>query len=147
MKLLAVELHSADTIDRNHREACQSILNELFGQIHAECGIDHDGSNYILHNDTQIGANGPIGKSKVTWFIIFVEIQFLPDLFYSGLASLIEYCSEVVIKIVSLLYLNSAYAYGELSFIFDLRYKFLISLIGMPCLVCLVKLDLLKDLV
>lgn len=75
LKLLTVELHSGDITDRNHREACESILTELFGQTRAECGIDQDGSNYILHNDTQIGANGPISKSKVMCFIMFVKIS------------------------------------------------------------------------
>lgn len=31
LKLLAVELHAADMSSSTHREACQSIISELFG--------------------------------------------------------------------------------------------------------------------
>ncbi|KAG6391135.1 hypothetical protein SASPL_148886 [Salvia splendens] len=97
LKLLAVELHSADILlDHNHHEACQSILTELFGQRHADYGIDLDGSNYILHNDTQIGANGPISKSKVLELLGVVQFespditlkssQFVSSAKYSSLA-------------------------------------------------------------
>ncbi|XP_047969784.1 nuclear pore complex protein NUP205 isoform X2 [Salvia hispanica] len=96
LKLLSVELHSADILDRNHHEACQSILTELFGQRHAEYGIDLDGSNYILHNDSQIGANGPISKSKVLELLGVVQFespditlkssQFVSSAKYSSLA-------------------------------------------------------------
>ncbi|XP_042036808.1 nuclear pore complex protein NUP205-like isoform X1 [Salvia splendens] len=84
LKLLAVELHSADILDRNHHEACQSILTELFGQRHAEYGIDLDGSNY------------PISKSKVLELLGVVQFespditlkssQFVSSAKYSSLA-------------------------------------------------------------
>lgn len=61
-------------IDRNHHEACRSILTELFGQKHTENDIDHDEFNYILHNGSQIGANGPDSKSKVLLFLMFFKM-------------------------------------------------------------------------
>lgn len=52
----------------NHREACQTILTELFGLRRTEFGVDHDSSPYISQNDTKIAANGPISKNKVLYF-------------------------------------------------------------------------------
>lgn len=96
LKLLAVELHSADIIDRNHQEACQSILTELFGQRHTENSSDHDEFNYIFHNDTQIGTNGPDSKSKVLELLGVVlfespditlkSSQFVSSVKYSSMA-------------------------------------------------------------
>ncbi|KAG8376000.1 hypothetical protein BUALT_Bualt09G0017500 [Buddleja alternifolia] len=94
LKLLAVELHSADIADSNHREACHSILAELFGQRLTEYGIDSDMSSFIPQNDTTIG--GSVRKSKVLEMLEVVQFespditlkssQFVSSLKYSSLA-------------------------------------------------------------
>ncbi|CAA0815850.1 Nuclear pore complex protein NUP205 [Striga hermonthica] len=62
LKLLTVELHSADMTDSNHRETCQSIMIELFGQRLTKDGIDCDASSFILQNEKQIAATGLVSK-------------------------------------------------------------------------------------
>ncbi|KAL8483667.1 hypothetical protein ACS0TY_026375 [Phlomoides rotata] len=96
LKLLALELHSADMTDCNHREACQSILTELFGFRRTEFGIDHDSSPYISQNDTKIAGNGQISKNKVLKLLGILQFespditlassQFVSNLKYSSLA-------------------------------------------------------------
>ncbi|KAL8040622.1 hypothetical protein ABFX02_10G109900 [Erythranthe guttata] len=91
MKLLAVELHSAEIADPNHREACQNILSELFGQRNTEYGVDHDASLFITQNET-----GSISKSKVLELLEIVQFespdttlkcsQFVSNLKYSSMA-------------------------------------------------------------
>lgn len=65
LKLLAVELHSADPTDPAHSEACQSILSELFEPKHTDYGTDHPAFSYINEKDTRIATTGPSMKSKV----------------------------------------------------------------------------------
>ncbi|KAK6156483.1 hypothetical protein DH2020_010731 [Rehmannia glutinosa] len=96
LKLLAVELHSADMVDSNHREACQSILTELFGQRLTEYGTDQDASSFIPQNDKQIAITGSVSKSKVLELLEVVKFdspditlkssQFVSSLKYSSLA-------------------------------------------------------------
>ncbi|KAL3643098.1 hypothetical protein CASFOL_013913 [Castilleja foliolosa] len=96
LKLLAVELHSADMMDSNHREACQSILIELFGQRHTENGINYDASSFIPQNDQQIATIGSVSKSKVLELLEVVQFespditqkptQFVSNLQFSSLA-------------------------------------------------------------
>ncbi|GFP98104.1 nuclear pore complex protein nup205 [Phtheirospermum japonicum] len=96
LKLLAVELHSTDMMDSNHREACQSILIELFGQRLTENGINYDASSFIPQNDQQIATIGSVSKSKVLELLDVVQFespditqksaQFVSSLKYSSLA-------------------------------------------------------------
>ncbi|KAL6558481.1 hypothetical protein OROMI_018831 [Orobanche minor] len=95
LKLLAVELHSADMIDTNHREACQSILSELFGQRLAECD-DYDVSGFTPQNDKQIATTGSVSRSKVLELLEVIQFdstditlkssEFVSSLKYSTLA-------------------------------------------------------------
>ncbi|KAL6555058.1 hypothetical protein OROGR_006316 [Orobanche gracilis] len=95
LKLLAVELHSADMIDTNHREACQSILSELFGQRLAECD-DNDASGFTPENDKQIATTGSVSRSKVLELLEVIQFdspditlkssEFVSSLKYSSLA-------------------------------------------------------------
>ncbi|GFP89371.1 nuclear pore complex protein nup205 [Phtheirospermum japonicum] len=96
LKLLAVELHSADMMDSNHREACQSILIELFGQRLTENGINYGSSSFITQNDQQIPTIGSVSKSKVLELLDVVQFEspditqksaeFVSSLKYSSLA-------------------------------------------------------------
>ncbi|KAL3825107.1 hypothetical protein ACJIZ3_021136 [Penstemon smallii] len=95
LKLLAVELHTADMVDSVHSEACQSILAELFCERQTEYGIDHIAS-YIPQNDTRIASTGSIVKSKVLELLDIVHFespditlkssQFVSSLRYAPLA-------------------------------------------------------------
>ncbi|KAL0410678.1 UNVERIFIED_CONTAM: Nuclear pore complex protein [Sesamum latifolium] len=64
LKLLAIVLHSADMIDSNHREACQSILNELFGQRLTEFGTHYVASSFIHQSDEKGAATGAITRLR-----------------------------------------------------------------------------------
>lgn len=85
LKLLAVELHSADVTSALHRETCQSILAQLFGQSIAEYRNDGD-SFYVPQNNSEVARIGSIGKIKVPvairdCFIVYLEKHLLPNLF------------------------------------------------------------------
>ncbi|KAL0346579.1 UNVERIFIED_CONTAM: Nuclear pore complex protein [Sesamum calycinum] len=96
LKLLAVVLHSADMIDSNHREACQSILNELFGQRLTEFGTHYGASPFIRQSDEKNTATGAINKIKVLELLEVIQFespditlkssQFVSSLKYSSLA-------------------------------------------------------------
>ncbi|KAI5422640.1 hypothetical protein KIW84_045898 [Lathyrus oleraceus] len=66
LKLLAVELHAGDIGSSNHRDACQTILSNLFGQ--GTTGIDGDQALYpflqfLLLSESD---NGCIDLPKIT---------------------------------------------------------------------------------
>lgn len=65
LKLLAVELHAGDVSNPHHRDACQTILSNLFGQ--GTTGIDGGQAIYPLsHPDTFGNADfRSFSKSKV----------------------------------------------------------------------------------
>ncbi|CAA2964556.1 nuclear pore complex NUP205 [Olea europaea subsp. europaea] len=95
LKLLAVELHSADVTSALHRETCQSILAQLFGQSIAEYRNDGD-SFYVPQNNSEVARVGSIGKIKVLELLEVVQFkcpdstlkssQFVSNLKYSSLA-------------------------------------------------------------
>ncbi|XP_051130999.1 nuclear pore complex protein NUP205 [Andrographis paniculata] len=94
LKLLAVELHSANMKESNHREACQSIVTELFGQ--RLNGIDPDASYIAPQKDLSTVATGSTNKCKVLELLEVVQFvspditlkssQFVSSLKYSALA-------------------------------------------------------------
>lgn len=65
LKLLAVELHAGDIGSSNHRDACQTILSNLFGQ--GTTGIDGDQALYpfSLPDDSGNADFRNVSKSKV----------------------------------------------------------------------------------
>lgn len=65
LKLLAVELHTADTTNSIHRETCQSIVAELFGEKFVERGINYDISTYDK-NVIDIATSSSTNRSKVS---------------------------------------------------------------------------------
>lgn len=67
MKLLAIELHAGDMSVSSHREACQSILVQLFGQEIIEMGADHiiPRSLSLQNGSVEHGGTRTISKSKV----------------------------------------------------------------------------------
>ncbi|XP_011093564.1 nuclear pore complex protein NUP205 isoform X1 [Sesamum indicum] len=96
LKLLAVVLHSADMIDSNHREACQSILSEIFGQRLTEFGTHYVASSFLPQSDEKSAATGAINKIKVLELLEVIQFespditlkssQFVSSLKYSSLA-------------------------------------------------------------
>ncbi|KAK4397040.1 Nuclear pore complex protein [Sesamum angolense] len=97
LKLLAVVLHSADMIDSNHREACQSILNVLFGQRLTEFGTHYGASPFIPQSDEKNTATVLLTSlRKVLELLEVIQFespditlkssQFVSSLKYSSLA-------------------------------------------------------------
>ncbi|KAL2479697.1 Nuclear pore complex protein [Abeliophyllum distichum] len=96
LKLLAVELHTAEVTSTLHRETCQSILAQLFGQSIAEYRTDQDVSFYVPQNNNEVATIGSIGKMKVLELLEVVQFkcpdttmkssQFVSNLIYSSLA-------------------------------------------------------------
>lgn len=80
LKLLAIELHSAEITDPSHREACQDILAELFGQRLNEYVIGHGESSLITRNETAIAAASSLSKSKVLWSCLIVHLEAISSM-------------------------------------------------------------------
>ncbi|KAL4589768.1 hypothetical protein LXL04_002678 [Taraxacum kok-saghyz] len=59
LKLLALELHVGNVTTSNHREVCQNIVAQLFGET------EYDSEHDILHITLEDTANRSIGRSKV----------------------------------------------------------------------------------
>lgn len=69
LKLLAVELHAADITSPSHRETCQNILSQLFGQNLNEYSADR---GIISVSDT---TNRILAKSKVLELLEVVQFK------------------------------------------------------------------------
>lgn len=66
LKLLAIELHTADMANSSHREACQSILAHLFGLDVIEYSTDSNiPQSFLLQNSADTVGTRTISKSKV----------------------------------------------------------------------------------
>lgn len=80
LKLLAVELHAGDVSSSNHREACQTILSNLFGQ--GTTGIDGEQAIYpfSLQDNSGNGDFRTVSKSKV---LIVIYCFMVPLLLWS----------------------------------------------------------------
>ncbi|XP_004515149.1 nuclear pore complex protein NUP205 isoform X2 [Cicer arietinum] len=78
LKLLAVELHAGDVSNPHHRDACQTILSNLFGQ--GTTGIDGGQAIYPLsHPDTFGNADfRSFSKSKVLELLDIIQFR-CPD--------------------------------------------------------------------
>ncbi|KAF7147071.1 hypothetical protein RHSIM_Rhsim03G0247900 [Rhododendron simsii] len=76
LKLLSIELHTADMANSGHREACQSILAHLFGQDVIEYGTDSNiPQSFLLQNSADIVGTGTISKSKVLEMLEVVQFR------------------------------------------------------------------------
>lgn len=77
LKLLAVELHAGDVSSSNHREACQTILSNLFGQ--GTTGIDGEQAIYpfSLQDNSGNGDFRTVSKSKVLIVIYCFMVALL----------------------------------------------------------------------
>ncbi|KAE9464397.1 hypothetical protein C3L33_03696, partial [Rhododendron williamsianum] len=76
LKLLSIELHTADMANSSHREACQSILAHLFGQDVIEYGTDSNiPQSFLLQNSADIVGTGTISKSKVLEMLEVVQFR------------------------------------------------------------------------
>lgn len=78
LKLLAVELHTADTTNSVHRETCQSILAELFGEKLVERGINYDISTYDK-NVTDTFTSSSTNRSKILEMLEIIQFES-PDI-------------------------------------------------------------------
>ncbi|KAI5441240.1 nuclear pore complex protein NUP205 isoform X1 [Lathyrus oleraceus] len=78
LKLLAVELHAGDIGSSNHRDACQTILSNLFGQ--GTTGIDGDQALYpfSLPDDSGNADFRNVSKSKVLELLEIIQFR-CPD--------------------------------------------------------------------
>lgn len=78
LKLLAVELHAGDVSSSNHREACQTILSNLFGQ--GTTGIDGEQAIYpfSLQDNSGNGDFRTVSKSKVLDLLEIIQFR-CPD--------------------------------------------------------------------
>nr|XP_048332077.1 nuclear pore complex protein NUP205 isoform X1 [Ziziphus jujuba var. spinosa] len=77
LKLLAIELHAGDMSVSSHREACQSILVQLFGQEIIEMGADHiiPRSLSLQNGSVEHGGTRTISKSKVLELLEVVQFR------------------------------------------------------------------------
>jgi hypothetical protein len=84
LKLLAVELHAGDVSSSNHRDTCQTILSNLFGQ--GTTGIDEDQAIYpfSLQDNSGNADFRTVSKSKV---LIVINCFMAPFLLWSLLLS------------------------------------------------------------
>jgi hypothetical protein len=80
LKLLAVELHAGDVSSSNHRDTCQTILSNLFGQ--GTTGIDEDQAIYpfSLQDNSENADFRTVSKSKV---MIVINCFMFPFLLWS----------------------------------------------------------------
>lgn len=69
LKLLAVELHSADMTGSGHRETCLNILAHMFGQDRVAFGADLN-FTYIYENHHENVGSGTMNKSKVSCLLL-----------------------------------------------------------------------------
>ncbi|KAL5098578.1 hypothetical protein RYX36_002905 [Vicia faba] len=78
LKLLAVELHAGDVGSSNHRDACQTILSNLFGQ--GTTGIDGDRALYpfSLQDNSGNADFRNVSKSKVLELLEIIQFR-CPD--------------------------------------------------------------------
>lgn len=86
LKLLAVELHAGDISSSQHRDACQTILFNLFGQGITEVGGGQAISPFSFQDTSENAAFRTVSKSKV--LIVLIESWFL---WYYGLLSCISW--------------------------------------------------------
>ncbi|XP_052198623.1 nuclear pore complex protein NUP205 isoform X2 [Diospyros lotus] len=78
LKLLTIELHSADASSSSHRETCQSILAHLLGQD-VKYGMDFNVSHSsILQDSADNAGTRSISKSKVLELLEVVQFR-CPD--------------------------------------------------------------------
>ncbi|PHU07947.1 Nuclear pore complex protein [Capsicum chinense] len=75
LKLLTTELHAADMSSSTHREACQSILSQLFGEEIFEHDVDLGASS--PYSQISPGVNGArmISKAKVLELLEVVQFK------------------------------------------------------------------------
>ncbi|KAL8128568.1 hypothetical protein V2J09_017723 [Rumex salicifolius] len=74
LKLLAVELHSADMTSSGHRETCQSILAHMFGQDSIAFGTDLKFAYKYESHHENVGS-GTINKSKALELLDIVQFR------------------------------------------------------------------------
>lgn len=84
LKLLAVELHAGDISSSQHRDACQTILFNLFGQGIAEVGGGQAISPFSFQDTSENAAFRTVSKSKV--LVVLIDSWFI---WYYGLTSLL----------------------------------------------------------
>ncbi|KAF8393226.1 hypothetical protein HHK36_021467 [Tetracentron sinense] len=93
LKLLALELHAADMTASTHREACQSILAQIFGQDIREFSTDPNiPLPFTLHASADHAGIRNINKSKVLELLEVVQFKS-PDttMKYSQFVSKMKY--------------------------------------------------------
>ncbi|PNY03763.1 nuclear pore complex protein Nup205-like protein [Trifolium pratense] len=78
LKLLAVELHAGDVSSSNHRDTCQTILSNIFGQ--GTTGIDEDQAIYpfSLHDNSGNADYRTVSKNKVLELLEIIQFR-CPD--------------------------------------------------------------------
>lgn len=76
MKLLTIELHAADMSSSTHREACQSILSQLFGEGIFEHDVDLGVSSPYSHISPGVNGARMISKTKVKFLLLTVSRVF-----------------------------------------------------------------------
>ncbi|CAN4094283.1 unnamed protein product [Withania somnifera] len=74
LKLLTIELHAADMSSSTHREACQSILSQLFGEGIFEHDVDLGISS--PYSQISLGVNGARMISKAMVLELLEVVQF-----------------------------------------------------------------------
>lgn len=94
LKLLALELHSADMTEPLHRDTCMGILSQAFAQCSGENYTESNSSNIIETFASGFG----YGASKIKVLEMLEIIQFKPpdiSLRYSQLIPIMKYQSQV----------------------------------------------------
>lgn len=75
LKLLTIELHAADMSSSTHREACQSILSQLFGEGNFEHDVDLGVSSPYCQISPGVNGARMISKSKVLELLEVVQFK------------------------------------------------------------------------
>ncbi|CAI9100148.1 OLC1v1037088C1 [Oldenlandia corymbosa var. corymbosa] len=113
LKLLAIELHGADTASSSHREACQCVLTQLFGFDNSESSTDKHKLPPIASISSDIGGLKLIGKNKVLGLLEVVQFKS-PDLKSSAISNMkYGFLAEDILKNPSTVTKGGIYYYSE----------------------------------